>query len=284
MGELFVVRNNIGGARALQPRSSARRGESAEREPAAQSLSRALDLLEAFLDQGSELSLTQLSAAAKLNRTTAHRLLKTLEARGYLQRGADNRKYRLGVRVFELGARFHNQIDIRRAALPEMTSLVEQTGQAAFLCVRDGDHALCLERVGGRHRVRIFTWQLGERQLLHWGAAPRALLSGFSDAEILTYAARTGLPTLTPQTIAAPDQLLADARRTRAQGYALSNEDVTAGIAAVGVPVRDHTGEVVASISVSGLAATYTAERIAELADATRSAGYRLSRQLGYGG
>jgi DNA-binding IclR family transcriptional regulator len=277
MGELFVVRNP-------SPRSPGRDKDATEREPLAQSLSRALDLLEAFLTQGSELSLIQLSSAAKLNRTTAHRLLSTLEARGYVQRGADSRKYSLGVRVFDLGARFHNQIDIRRAALPEMTSLVEQTGQAAFLCVRDGDHALCLERVGGRHRVRIFAWQLGERQLLHCGAAPRALLSGFSDAEILAYAARTGLPTPTPRTIAVPDQLLADARRTRAQGYALSNEDVTAGIAAVGVPVRDHTGEVVASISVSGLAATYTAERIAELADATRSAGYRLSRQLGYRG
>ena len=247
-----------------------------------QTLSRALDLLEAFLSQGSELSLTQLAAEAKLNRTTAHRLLTTLEGRGYLQRGADSRKYRLGVRLFELGALFHNQLDIRRAALPEMTSLVEQTGQAAFLCVRDGDHALCLERVGGRHRVRIFALQLGEPQPLHCGAAPRALLSGLPDADILAYAARTGLPTSTPRTISTAQALVADAHLTRRQGYALSNEDVTAGIAAVGVPVRDHTGDVVASISVSGLAATYTTEKIAELADAVRSASYRLSQLLGH--
>jgi DNA-binding IclR family transcriptional regulator len=253
---------------------------SRERELPGQSLRRALDLLEAFLTHSSELGLAQLASATRMNRATAHRLLTTLEERGYVQRSRDSRKYSLGVRVFDLGARFQHQLDIRRAALPELTSLVEQTGQAAFLCVRDGDEALCLERVGGRHRVRIFALQLGERQPLHCGAAPRALLSGLSDAEILAYARRTRLPSFTPQTIGNADQLLQDAHNTQANGYVLSNQDVTAGIAAVGAPVRDRTGQVVASISVSGLATTYTPERIAELADAVRSAAYRLSPQV----
>jgi DNA-binding IclR family transcriptional regulator len=275
MGNLLILKN-------APATPSARASGTPGIELPAQSLSRALDLLEAFLAQGSELTLTQLAAEARLNRTTAHRLLATLERRGYLQRSVNSRKYSLGVRVFELGALFHNQLDIRRAALPEMTSLVEQTGQAAFLCVRDGDHALCLERVGGRHRVKILPLQLGERQMLHCGAAPRVLLSGLSDAEILAYAERTGLPGFMPRTITAAHALVEDAHLTQQQGYALSNEDVTVGIAAVGVPVRDHTDGVIASISVAGLAATYTTQRIADLVDALRSAGYRLSRQLGY--
>ena len=130
--------------------------------------------------------------------------------------------------------------------------------------------------------MRIFALQLGERQPLHCGAAPRALLCGLSDAEILAYARRTGLPGFTPHTIVNADALVEDARRTRAQGYALSYQDVTTGIAAVGSPVYDHTGQVVASISVSGLSATYSPERITELADAVRSGAARLSRQMGY--
>ena len=247
-----------------------------------QSLGRALDLLEAFVTSPSEMGLAQLASAARLNRATAHRLLTILEARGYVQRHEETKKYSLGVRVFDLGARFNNQLDIRRAALPEMTSLVEQTNQAAFLCVRDGDEALCLERVGGRHRVRIFTLQIGERQALHCGAAPRALLSGMFDAEIGAYARRTRLPGLTPRTIVTEDQLIRDAQQTRKQGYVLSFEDVTPGIAAVGAPVRDQTNQVIASISVSGLAASYSPERIVELADAVRSGADRLSRQMGY--
>jgi IclR family acetate operon transcriptional repressor len=253
-----------------------------KKAPSSQSLVRALDLLEVFLGGSSELAAPELAAALGMSRGSVQRLLDTLHARGYVERDLETRKYRLGVRVFDLGARFHNQLDIRRAALPEMTSLVEQTGQAAFLCVRDGDEALCLERVGGRHRVRIFALQLGERQPLHCGAAPRALLSGLADDEILAYARRTKLPRFTPQTITSADGLVADAHRTQRQGYVLSDEDVTAGIAAVGAPVHDHTGQVVASISVSGLSATYTAPRIGELANGVRATADRLSRQMGY--
>lgn len=248
----------------------------------ARSVGRALDLLEVFLSQGSELSLAQIAAHAGINRATARRLLSTLEARAYLRRNPDTRKYSLGVRVFDLGARFHNQLDIRRAALPELTSLVEQTGQAAFLCIRDGDEALCLERVGGRHRVRIFALQLGERQPLHCGAAPRALLSGLSDSELLGYARRTKLRGFTAKTITTVEHLVEDAHKTQAQGYVISDEDVTAGIAAIGAPVRDHTGQVIASISVSGLAASYTSERIGELANCVRATASRLSRQMGH--
>jgi DNA-binding IclR family transcriptional regulator len=246
------------------------------------SLQRALDLLEVFLFENADVGLAQLAAATRMSRATAHRLLTTLEARRYLQRDRETRKYSLGVRVFDLGARFQHQLDIRRAALPELTSLVEQTGQAAFLCIRDGDEALCLERVGARHRVRIFALQLGERQPLHCGAAPRALLSGLSKAELLAYARRTGLPTLTPRTVSTAEQLVRDARQNRERGFVVSYEDVTIGIAAVGAPVRDHSGQVIASISVSGLAAAYTPSRIAELADVICAAAERLSRQMGH--
>jgi DNA-binding IclR family transcriptional regulator len=103
-----------------------------------------------------------------------------------------------------------------------------------------------------------------------------------SDSEIFAYATRTGLPAFTPRTIVRTDQLLQDAHRTQAQGWTLSDQDVSPGIAAVGAPVRGHNGNVVASISVSGISTIYTSERIAELAEAVKSAAWRLSRQMGY--
>ena len=241
-----------------------------------------LDMLESFLGSTPDIGFTHLARVARTNRTEAQHVLTVLEARGYLQRTPDGRKYRLGVRVFDLGARFLNSLDIRRAALPELTSLVEQTAESGFLCVRDGDNALCLERIEGRHRARIHALGLGERQPLHWGAAPRALLSGMSDAEIAAYAVRTGLPRSRPQTIASLDQLLEDAHRTQSQGFVVSYEDVTPGIAAVGAPVHDRTGGVAASISLSGIAVAYTPAHITELAGAIQAAGSRLSRQMGY--
>ncbi len=252
------------------------------RQPSRHSIDRLLDVLDAFLRDPGEPSVAALAEQTGLSRRTVQRMVSALEQRRYLDHDPAARVYRVGVRLFELGARFHNQLDLRRAALPELTSLVEQTQQAAFLCIRDGDEALCLDRVGTRHRVRLFTLHVGERQPLHCGAAPRALLAGLTDDELRAYARRTALPGFTAQSITTADGLLADAAATRQRGFVVSDQDVTAGIAAVGAPVCDHTGQVVAAISVSGLAASYTPERVGELADAVRSAARVLSARLGY--
>src|SRR5881296_2580664 len=94
-----------------------------------QSVSRALDLMDIFPAHGPEIGLSDLAALLSMNKAT-------LEPRGYVQRSVGSRKYGLGVRLFELGAQFQNQLDIRRAASPELTSMVEETRE-------------------GRHYVRI---------------------------------------------------------------------------------------------------------------------------------
>lgn len=251
-----------------------------KKTPATETVSQALDLLEAFLSHGSALDLGELTAILKLDRETVQRLLATLEDRAYVQRLGEARSYSLGVRLFELGSHFRNQLDIRRAALPELTSMVEETGQAGFLCVRDGDHALCLERIEGRHFFHIFVLGIGERQPLHCGGAPRALLAGMSDSEIEAYAMRTKLPRYTSQTITTREGLLEDVELTRRQGYVISEQDVSLDIAAIGVPVYDPLNRVIASVSLSGIASTYTPRRIVELAETIKAAVRRISRHL----
>jgi DNA-binding IclR family transcriptional regulator len=128
-----------------------------------------------------------------------------------------------------------------------------------------GDEALCVERVESQREVNIFSLRVGGKQPLHCGGAPRALLADWETSELAQYAERTGLPTFTSNTIRTLDQLLEDVENTRRQGYVVSMNDVNLGIAAVGAPVYDHTGRVVASISLSGLSTRYGPEHIAEL-------------------
>jgi DNA-binding IclR family transcriptional regulator len=247
-----------------------------------QSVSRALDLLEAFPRFGPEIGLTSIAEYNNLHKATAYRLLSTLEARGYIERSPDGRKYRLGVRTLELGAYFQSQLDVRRLALPNMTAMVEATDEAAFLCIREGDEALCIERVESKLEVNIFTLRVGGRQPLHCGAAPRAILAGMEDCEVSAYAQRTGLPAFTPQTITNLQKLHEDVNRTRQQGYVVSLEDASQGIAAVGAPVLNHKGEVIAAISLSGMVARYGPERIHELAQVLLTNSKTLSRQMGF--
>ncbi len=249
---------------------------------AVQSLGRALDVLEVFPRHGPELGLTKIASLLNLNKATAYRLLATLEERGYVERALESRKYRLGVRAFELGLYFQSQLEVRKLALPSMRDMVDQTGEAAFLCIREGDEAVCIERVEAEQQVNIFSLRVGGRQPLHCGAAPRALLSGMDEKQITAYAARTGLPASTPDTITSLENLLKDVQQTRVRGYVVSMNDVVNGIAAVGGPVYDHSGNVIASISLSGLSIGYKPERISELARTVVETAKRISRQLGF--
>lgn len=253
-----------------------------EAQSGVQSVGRALDLLEAFPKYGPELGLTRIASLLQMNKATAYRLLSTLEERGYVERSPETRKYRLGVRAFELGSYFQSQLEVRRIALPFMKAMVEQTGEAAFLCIREGDEALCVERVESQQEVNIFSLRVGGKQPLHCGAAPRALLAGLEEAEVAAYARRTGLPGFTSHTLTSLDSLLEDVQLTRSRGYVVSLNDVTVGIAAVGAPVYDHLRRLIASISLSGLSSRYGPERISELADIVVASARQFSRQLGF--
>jgi DNA-binding IclR family transcriptional regulator len=247
-----------------------------------QSLNRALDLLEAFPRLGPEIGLTRIASELGLSKATAYRLLSTLEERGYVERSSDSRGYRLGLRAFELGSYYQSQLQVRQMALPYLREMVAQTGEAAFLCVREGDQAVCVERVEGGMQVNVFALRVGGHQPLHCGAAPRALLAGLDDDELRAYAERSGLPGITPRTITRLDELLEDVACTRRQGFVFSQDDVTVGIAAVGAPVFDHNGSVLASISLSGLTNRFAPERVSALGEITAAAAARLSRQFGY--
>jgi DNA-binding IclR family transcriptional regulator len=247
-----------------------------------QSVTRALDILEVFPRFGPELGLSRIASLLHLNKATAYRLLSTLEERGYVERSPDSRDYRLGLRTFELGAYYQNQIKVRRIALAYMNEMVAGTRESAFLCVREADEAVCIERVEGNNEVNIFALRVGGKQPLHCGAAPRALLAGMDDAYLAAYTQRTGLPAFTPFTITRLDDLLDDVHNTRQQGFVISQNDASVGISAVGAPVYDHTGRVAASISLSGLSSRYETDQITAITRTVIDSALRFSRQLGY--
>jgi IclR family transcriptional regulator, KDG regulon repressor len=247
-----------------------------------QSVQRSLDLLEAFPRFGPEIGLTQMAHLLKMNKATVYRLLSNLEERGFVVRSTASRKYRLGVKVFELGLYFQSQLEVRRMGLHFLVEMVEQSNESAFLCIQEGDQALCIERVESQQEVNIFSLRVGGKQPLHWGGAPRALLSGMDNLQLEAYAARTGLPANTPNTIQRLEDLLEDACLTRQRGYTVSMNDVVTGIAAVGAPVYDHTGRVAAAISLSGLSTRFGPEQIQSLAKLVTETAVRFSHQLGY--
>jgi DNA-binding IclR family transcriptional regulator len=162
-----------------------------------------------------------------------------------------------------------------------MNRIRDETGLTVYLLVRRGDHAVCVERVEGE-RVASLALQLGGSLPMHTGAAPRALLAFAPEEEWQRYVSAGPLVRLTPSTPATRQRLFDVLTRERAEGVTVSDGDVTVGIAAIGAPVFDFRGEVIAALSVSGLRGDLLGQSKTHLQNLVRSGAAEVSASMGY--
>lgn len=228
-----------------------------------------------------ESSAAEIAEAIGEPRSSVYRLLSSLQTEGLVEPGSRRGRYRLGFKLLALGSAVVARFDERQVALPAMERLHEVTGETVFLCVPRRDEAVCIERLAGK-RVQSLALRLGGSLPLHAGAAPRALLAFRPEEEWEAYIERnTPLVRFTPSTPDTPTALRKLLRETRAQGYALSDQDVTVGVAAVGVPVFDYRGEVRAALSFSGVRESVLGPDFERWRDLLIEAGREVSRALG---
>ncbi|MDL5158375.1 IclR family transcriptional regulator [Actinomycetospora termitidis] len=210
-------------------------------------LGRALAVLAAFTDASPELALADIVTLTGLPPATAHRIVAELVAWGALERVGRGR-YRIGLRLWRIGALAPTARTLREAALAPMQDLAAVTGHVVHLVVLDGYRALFVERLAGRedHTVRS---RVGRDMPLH-ASGPGKVLLAHSPAAFVEEILGRGLPRLAPGTITDPATLraaLADIRRT---GHCLSHEEMTAGVSSVAAPVTAADGRVVAALAV----------------------------------
>ena len=229
---------------------SASRKEQVRDNPV-RALAKAVHLLEQ-LAEAREATPRRLAELLDEPRTTTYRLLRSLEALDLVEPGSQAGSYRLGWKLMRLGAAVVERLDERQAALPVMEHVHERVGETVFLLVRRGWDAVCIERLEGL-RVQSLALRLGGSLPLHVGAGPRVLLA-WEPRDVWEEYVRSGqLTALTDHTPTTRTALVRELAETLAQGYAVSDEDVTPGIAALGAPIFDYTGSVRAALSIGGL-------------------------------
>jgi DNA-binding IclR family transcriptional regulator len=184
--------------------------------------------------------------------TSVYRMLATLAEAGWVEQIGHRGAYRVGSKMLSLAGGLTRRLDLRRAGRPVLQQIHQATGETAFLCIRRGARAVCIERLDGI-RVSSRVLQLGESLPLHVGAAPRALLAFEARRAWEEYAAIMANGNEPWRDVRSRSEFYADLEEIRAQGYVRSDNNVTSGIAAIGAPIFDHRGDVVASLSVSGL-------------------------------
>lgn len=244
------------------------------------SLERSLRILEHLADAGPDLSVPELSRHLAMNKTTVFRLLQTLARWGFVEKVSEA-KYRLGMRLFEMGMTVMNSMDLRREALPVLERLNNETRETIHLTVRDGASVIYIDKLNSPEYIVVQS-RIGGRSPLHCTGVGKAILAHLDEREVQRYVRYEGLRKFTANTITNPRELGRELERIRRQGYALDNEEHYAGIACVAAPIFDHWGRVLASFSIAGPTSRINASRLPELIRLTMEASRDISARFGY--
>ena len=243
-----------------------------------QTLARGLDILEAAASGAT--TLPELQAAAKLNRSTTHRLATTLVARRYLV-FVPHGGYGLGPKVLELGHQASAQLDISRVARNHLEKLAAETGDTVHLGILHGTRCLYLDKLPGRRRVEISSW-IGELQPLRSTGLGKALILD-ADEGLLRKLYRCENDN--EQRYGVPESKWISRMREHANcGYTFDKEETEDCIRCVAAPVRDATGNIQAALSVSSAAQYMDDERMQSLAETVLWTAEQISRELGWRG
>ena len=241
-----------------------------------QTLVRGLDVLETVASGVS--NLPELAARLGLNRSTAHRLAATLVERRYLT-FVPRTGYGLGPKSLELGYQARVQLNIPRVARNHLEQLAAQTGDTVHLGVLDGTRALYLDKIPGRRRVEISS-RVGELQPLRSTGLGKALLLDEDDARLKDfYRCENGRE---QQYRVSETTWLRRMRDYAKRGCAFDLEENEDRIRCVAAPIRDATGSIKASISVSSAAQYMNDERMQTLVGQVRWTAEQISRELGW--
>ncbi|TVQ91992.1 MAG: IclR family transcriptional regulator [Chromatiaceae bacterium] len=241
-----------------------------------QVIDRAAALLDAIARYPAPVSLKVLGAETGLHPSTAHRILGAL-IHNHLVEKDNAGRYRLGLRLLQLGVRLHGDVDMRAIARPVMEELHTRMGETVNLTIRDGDEVVYIDTLSPDPGTCC--WQLiGSRAPLHVTAVGKLMLAAGGEDCIRAYARRTNLPAYTRNSITALPRLIAACQAALAQGFALDEAEAEAGAGCIGVLLHDSTGKVAGGLSIS---APLTRRRL-EWAEDLVAAGRCISAQLGW--
>ncbi|MCT8973595.1 IclR family transcriptional regulator [Microbaculum marinisediminis] len=245
-----------------------------------QSVQRAADILKLLAGEPTAgWRLSDIARASGLGKATTHRLLSALSDAGFVYQSPETRRYLIGYALVRL-VRQATRFNIGDLARPSLLRLARETEDTVFLSVREGLDALCLEREVGAFPIKTLTLDAGDRRPLGVGAGSLALLAFLPQEEVAEVIA-SNAPRLGGYPRFGPAELAALVEETRRRGYSFNEGRIVTAMCAVGVPVFDLGGRVVASISVAAIRERMDSDRIAWIVSRLKAEADSLQARLG---
>jgi len=251
----------------------------------AQGLDVGLRILECFLGPEKELGVTEISRRLGLHKSRAHKALRTLVGRHFLEQQEPNEKYCLGLKLFELGRRVRNFQYLCDLANPVLKPVAARHRATVFFRVADREELtqVTVAAVESPDQVRLIIIE-GEQRPIHYGAIGKALLAGCSGAEVKVLLKKSPLRPFTRETIVSTKLLLQELERVRRRGYATNRNESLPGVRAVAAPVLDQSGAVMGAIGIGRPAAQFLDGDFESLGQAAVCAALELSQKIGFPG
>ena len=257
--------NNSGGAKAATSN--------------VQSVDRAVSILEMLAHDG-ESGVTKIADELGVHKSTAFRLIATLEQRGLVEQDLERGKYRLGVGILRLAGATTARLDVVQETRPLARALAAETGETVNIAVRSEGAALYLDQIAGTSSLQSHNW-VGQRIPLHATANGKVLLSGLTSDQIMTEVGQR-FRAYTPTTITSIKKLLVDIDAVREAGYAVVADELEMGLTAIAAPLHNAHGDVIASLSVSGPTFRFDEDRVKKAVDQVTDVAAEVSERLGW--
>jgi IclR family transcriptional regulator, KDG regulon repressor len=243
------------------------------------SVKKALKVLQAFTEDRTELGVTQIAELLKSHKSSVSRILMTLMAEGFVEKSPLTNKYRLGMKLVELGNRALSRFDLKDYASPYLEALAQKTNEIIHLSILDKSEILYIDKKGTGQVLTVAT-RIGGRNPAHACGMGKVLLSGLSQEELMKVLSTAPLKQFTPTTVTEVPRLLKEFEKIRRQGFAIDNEESFPGIKCVAAPITDGRGNVIAAMSATVPTQRMEKERMKELATMVTDCARQISEQI----
>lgn len=232
------------------------------------------------LGEEHEIGVTELSQRVMMSKSTVYRFLQTMKTLGYVSQEGENDKYSLTLKLFELGAKALQHIDLIKIADTQMRWLSKETKETIHLGSLEDDNFVYLHKIDSMYNLRMYS-RVGRRNPLYSTAIGKILLAWQDEAEVRTIMADVEYKRQTEHTHTTIDELLADLAVVRQQGFSQDCEEQEAGLRCLGVPVYDRFGHIIAGLSMSFPTIRFEEARLHDYVHLLHQAAANISMQLG---
>jgi IclR family KDG regulon transcriptional repressor len=240
----------------------------------------ALQLMQVFSVEETELGISALAKKLGVAKSTAHRLAVTLAAEGFLEQNQENGRYHLGLALFELGALVRRRMDVSTLGLPLLGALRDATQESVHLAMLAQTSIMYLYNLESSQAVGTRSY-LGMRKPAFCTSEGRVLLA-FGPPELTTAVLKEALAPRTPNTVTDPKALVRVLDEVRRNGYAVDDEESEVGMRGLAAPVRDASGKVVAAVGLAGPLQRLTKKELRRLVPQLVTTADGISARMGY--